>query len=70
MHKEWDYGIGVEKEQVIGPGARVDGIDRVNHIVYELKPNNPNAIRRGLNQLDRYLDILGAEDWVGILVLY
>ena len=51
-------------------GARVDGIDYVNRIVYELKPNNPRAVRRGLAQLDRYLNILGAEDWAGVLVLY
>ena len=38
MHKEWDYGSGVIKEKVIGKGARVDGIDYVNRIVYELKP--------------------------------
>ena len=70
MHKEWDYGSGVIKEKVIGKGARVDGIDYVNRIVYELKPNNPRAVRRGLAQLDRYLNILGAEDWAGVLVLY
>ena len=70
IHQEWNYGAGVAKEQVIGAGARVDGIDRVNRIVYELKPNNPRAIRRGLAQLERYLKILGEEDWAGVLVLY
>lgn len=58
------------KEQTIGAGARVDGIDYVNRIVYELKPNNPRAIRRGMKQLDRYLDILGADNWAGVLMLY
>ena len=70
VHKNWDYGEGVAKEQRIGPGARVDGIDFKNHIVYELKPNNPRAIQKGLRQLDRYLDILGPEEWAGVLVLY
>lgn len=70
MHADWDYGEGVLKEIKIGNGARVDGIDFANNIVYELKPNNTRAIQRGLNQLDRYLDILGAEDWAGVLVLY
>ena len=69
MHKKWDYGSGVKKEVKIGPGARVDGLDEVNKIVYELKPDNLNAINRGLKQLDRYLDILG-DDWIGILLTY
>ena len=60
---------GVKKEVKIGPGARVDGLDEVNKIVYELKPDNLNAINRGLKQLDRYLDILG-DDWIGILLTY
>ena len=68
-HKEWNYGEGVKKEVKIGPGARVDGYDKLNKIIYELKPNNPNAINRGLRQLDRYLDILG-DGWVGILLTY
>ena len=70
MHKNWDYGPGVKKEVVIGEGARVDGIDFVDHIVYELKPNNTRAINLGMRQLDRYLSILGVEDWAGVLVLY
>ena len=70
MHEDWDYGPDVVKEQKIGPGARVDGLDEINHIVYELKPNNPRAIARGLRQLDRYLAILGESDWAGVLVLY
>ena len=69
IHKKWDYGSGVKKEIGIGKGARVDGIDFANKIVYELKPNNPKAIRRGLKQLDRYLDILG-DGWKGELITY
>ena len=70
MHKDWDYGPGVAKERVIAPGSRVDGIDTMNKIVYELKPNNARAIRQGLKQLDRYLSILGESEWAGVLVLY
>ena len=70
MHKDWDYGPGVLKEETIAPGSRVDGIDYVNKIIYELKPNNPQAIRRGLKQLDRYLSILGEQEWAGVLVMY
>lgn len=70
VHKTWDYGPNVEKEVTIAPGARVDGIDFTNNIVYELKPNNPRAILRGLQQLTRYLSILGEDDWAGVWVLY
>ena len=70
MHKDWDYGPGVSKEVAITKGARVDGIDYVNKIAYELKPNNTRSIKRGLKQLNRYLSILGEDDWVGVLVLY
>ena len=69
MHQNWNYGDGVLKEKRIAPGSRVDGIDWANRIVYELKPNNPRAIQRGLRQLDRYLGVLG-EDWLGILLTY
>jgi hypothetical protein len=31
-----------------------DAVDRVNHIVRELKPNNPRAMKRGLEQAKRY----------------
>ena len=44
MHKQMDYGPGVLKEQTIALGCRVDGIDFNIHIIYELKPNNPQAI--------------------------
>ncbi len=69
MHKNWDYGDGVLKEQKIGPGARVDGIDYTNKIVYELKPNNPRAISRGIKQINRYLNILG-DGWTGKVITY
>ena len=69
IHKKWDFGPGVQKKIVIGKGARVDEIDFTNKIVYELKPNNPKAISRGISQLERYLDILG-EGWKGELVTY
>ena len=73
MHKQMDYGPGVEKEQKINARCRVDGIDRNNHIIYELKPDNPRAIARGKSQLDRYVtaarEAFGGT-WQGKLVLY
>lgn len=73
MHKQMDYGPGVLKEQTIAPGCRVDGIDFNNRIIYELKPNNPQAIARGLNQLNRYTSAASQQfggKWTGVLKLY
>lgn len=70
---EMDYGPGVIKEYPLAPGCRVDGIDIDNHIIYELKPNSPSGIAKGLQQLDRYIS--AAEQrfggtWAGVLKLY
>ena len=73
MHIQMDYGPGVLKEQTIAPGCRVDGIDFNNHIIYELKPNNPQAIARGMNQLNRYTSAASQQfggTWTGVLKLY
>ena len=53
----------------LGPGARVDGIDYDRKIIYELKPNNTRAIRRGIKQLERYIRIKG-DGWRGELITY
>ncbi len=73
MHKQMDYGHGVLKDQTIAPGCRVDGIDFNNRIIYELKPNNPQAIARGMNQLNRYTSAASQQfggTWAGVLKLY
>ena len=73
MHKQMDYGPGVLKEQTIAPGCRVDGIDFNNRIIYELKPNNPQAIARGMSQLNRYTSAASQQfggTWTGVLKLY
>lgn len=76
IHYNWNYGEGVDKEQTIhgminGKPVvrRADGIDYVNRIIYELKPNNPRAIARGWKQLNQYANLLGGE-WTQTLVLY
>ena len=72
-HKLMDYGPGVDKEVTIAPGCRVDGIDFNNRIIYELKPNNPQAIARGMSQLDRYTAAASQQyggTWTGVLKLY
>ena len=74
-HKNWNFGKGVKKEYTIRGMVngkevvrRIDGIDKVNRIIYELKPNNPRAIARGWKQLDQYANMLGGE-WTQVLVL-
>lgn len=56
MHKDYDYGPGVQKEKTLPSGKRMDGYDAENTIIHELKPNNPNAIKRGMKQLDGYIE--------------
>ena len=73
MHKQMDYGPGVVKEKTIAAGCRVDGIDFKNQIIYELKPNNPQAIARGISQLNRYIEVASQQyggTWIGVLKLY
>lgn len=76
MHSNWDYGPGVKKEKTLkglldGKQATrsIDGYDKTNRILYELKPNNPRAISRGWKQLDNYEKILGGT-WTKVLLLY
>jgi hypothetical protein len=56
MHKKYDYGPGVKKEKTLPSGKRMDGYNKETKTVHELKPNNPNAISKGLKQLDQYVE--------------
>ena len=69
IHENYDYGPDVLKEQTIKGYGRADGINYKLKIVYELKPDNPRAIARGLKQLERYLKGLGKE-WTGRIITY
>ena len=45
----------------------------VPHTVYELKPNNPNQIKKGTKQLENYLKEIEekfGKGWKGILDTY
>ena len=47
--------------------------DFENRIIYELKPNNPRAIARGMKQLERYVAVANQKfggEWTGVLKLY
>ena len=50
-------------------GGRIDFLDDINKIIYELKPNNPRGIKEGIKQLQRYKKALG-EGYELILELY
>ena len=56
MHKEMDYGKGVKKEVTLPSGKRMDGYDKERKIIYELKPDNPRAVKNGTKQLQGYVD--------------
>ena len=62
------------KEVKLGNAGRADAVDFGNRIVYELKPNNPRAIRQGWKQLNRYTATLEQEfpgsEWIKILITY
>ena len=44
------------KEFLFDTGRRADFIDIERGVIYELKPNNPRAIRDGMRQLEQYVD--------------
>ena len=80
MHKSYKAGETIlnkkTKEYVLPSGRRIDFLDRINGKVYELKPNNPRAIREGQKQLQRYIEELKTVprfkdiQWEGILETY
>jgi RHS repeat-associated protein len=80
VHKSYKAGETIlykkTKEYVLPSRKRIDFLDRVNGKVYELKPNNPRAIREGRKQLEMYIeelktipDFKGIQ-WEGILETY
>ena len=70
---------GLRHEQWLGVDSRAD---RVGAVIYEIKPNNSEQIKKGLEQIDRYvrlannteyegrLGYLGRRDWTGVVVVY
>lgn len=62
IHKGYKTGYefveSMTKEAVRGKN-RLDFLDDVNKIIYELKPNNPRGLRDGIRQLQRYNNTLG-----------
>ncbi len=59
IHKDYKLGLhnpakGLFKEFTGIKGIRPDFVDFNTRTIYELKPNNPRAIRDGMKQLDKY----------------
>ncbi len=80
VHESYKIGeiiLGKKTKEFILPSRRrIDFLDRVNGKVYELKPNNPRAIREGQKQLQKYIEELKTIpdfegiNWEGILETY
>jgi hypothetical protein len=62
-----------EKEFRLPSGKRIDFIDFEKKIIYELKPNNPQAIKQGRKQLEAYkkeVERIYGKGWRTKLELY
>lgn len=80
IHKSYKEAIAnkvnLRKEFVLPSGKRIDFIDIDKAKIYELKPNNPQAIKQGMKQLEQYVKELknhpklGHMEWEGILEVY
>jgi RHS repeat-associated protein len=71
-HKWWVPPDGFDKEQALLTG-RADAINYQTREILELKPNNPDAIRLGQQQLQRYIQdatIMYGGKWTGRVVTY
>jgi hypothetical protein len=53
-HKDYKPGEGYEKEVRTPSGKRADAVNYDKQHVKELKPNNPNAVKRGEKQVKGY----------------
>jgi len=80
MHQSYKAAVAdkknLRKEYRLPSGRRIDFLDRVNGKVYELKPNNPRAVKDGMKQLELYINELKTMpeykgiNWEGILEVY
>lgn len=66
---------GLQEEVRIGETARVDRMGNTN-VIYEVKPNTPGQIEKGLKRVEEYVQLAnsktfgGRSDWVGVVVIY
>lgn len=70
IHRGYKAGfVGKGKEYISKGVGRFDFYDKANKIIYELKPNNPASIAKGIKQLKGYNKGLGG-GYKLVLVLY
>ena len=77
MHKAYKIndvieGVAIKEFRGI-KGIRPDFVDFSTRTIYELKPNNPRAIKQGWNQLNKYQKAFQQEyggEWKTVLDLY
>ncbi len=60
-HKEWDAGAGFLKEYTLPSGKRCDAYNPETCEIKELKPDNPNAKKKGERQVKKYKEEAEAE---------
>lgn len=80
VHKSYKAAIAdkidLHKEFRLPSGCKIDFLDIKNYKVYELKPNNPRAIKAGIKQLNNYIEELKHmpefknKNWEGVLEVY
>ncbi|MBI2612075.1 hypothetical protein HYW54_05045 [Candidatus Gottesmanbacteria bacterium] len=56
VHKAQQYPAGFRKERALENGLRPDAINIQLKKIIELKPDNPDAIKRGERQLEKYIE--------------
>ena len=72
-HKWWQPPSGFDKEFIFENGLKADAINRDTREILELKPNNPDAIAEGYNQLQKYIQQAQKQfggQWTGRVVTY
>ncbi|MER8409354.1 hypothetical protein NKH16_32745, partial [Mesorhizobium sp. M1307] len=72
-HTDWDPGPGFKREVTLDSGKRADAVNKATQVVKELKPDNPNAIKRGTKQVEGYareLEQMLGGVWQGIVETY
>jgi hypothetical protein len=72
-HADWQPGEGYEKEVRLPSGKRADAVNFEKKDVKELKPDNPRAIKRGEQQVEKYRSELEEKEggqWTGGVETY
>ena len=74
-HKNYEKALGdkYKYNEALPSGKRPDAVDFVNREVRELKPDNPETMKKGIKQLDGYvkeLERMTGDKWKSFLDVY